>query len=228
MKPFKPNYQRAKLVILFSWIVIGLEVLCLLSSVLQLNLLQSWENGAYVDDSASTFNDLRETIVSFLSGAANITWMVLLMMWFYRAYANLQTRVSYPLSYSPGMVVGNFFIPFVNLYRPYKTMKEMYVDTRELFVRDGLSEQTALTTSWLGLWWAFWLISGFVSNFVLRASFSDIDTIIGYISLTQAEIVLEILNMASALFALIVIRDYSKVEPLLAELPEATAPSAAE
>ena len=191
-------------------------------------MLQSWENGAYVDDAMATANDLRESIVSFFSGAANITWIVLMMMWFYRAYANLQTRVSYPLSYTPGMVVGNFYIPIVCLYRPYKTMKEMFVDTRELFVKDGLSEHTALTTSWLGLWWAFWLISGYVANLVLRASFRDIDTITGYVSLTQAEIVLEILNIVSALFTLIVVRDYSKVEPLLAELPEANAPSTAE
>ncbi len=221
MEIFKSNSQRARLAILFSWLAVATTALCLASSIMQLNLLQSWADGVPVDDIAAAGNDLREGIAALMSSGTTIAWMVLFLMWFYRARVNLQTRVGYPLACKPGLAVGNFFIPIVCLYRPYQTMKELYVDTRELFVKGGLNETTALKTDHVGWWWAFWVISAFIANIILRTMFREVETLDDYIALTRSEIVSSVLDMVSAFLTVIVIRDYSRVEPLLESLPAA-------
>ncbi len=70
-------------------------------------------------------------------------------MWFRRAYFNLHQKVSY-LSHSEGWAAGSWFVPIVNLYRPYQIMKEIYVETKELFTKRGLSEKVGYSTNYLG------------------------------------------------------------------------------
>lgn len=96
METFKPNAQRARLAILFSWITLATTVICLLSSILQLDLFQSWADGAVYDEAAAEANDLHQMISGLFCSAATIAWMVLFLMWFYRARVNLQTRIGYP------------------------------------------------------------------------------------------------------------------------------------
>ncbi len=221
MEIFKSNSQRARLAILFSWLTVATAAFCLASSIMQLNLLQSWADGVPVDDIAAAGNDLREGIAALMSSGTTIAWMVLFLMWFYRARVNLQTRVDYPLACKPGLAVGNFFIPIVCLYRPYQTMKELYVDSHELFVKNGLTETAALKTGSVGWWWAFWVISAFIANIILRTMFREVETFDDYIALTRSEIFSSGLDMVSAFLTVIVIRDYSRVEPLLESLPAA-------
>src|SRR5690554_7520518 len=65
MKKLKPNDERAKAAIILIWIILGLEVLSLISSYMQLNLL------GYADTDLMYFldnvnaNDLRELIIGW-------------------------------------------------------------------------------------------------------------------------------------------------------------------
>jgi hypothetical protein len=216
MSTLKSNDKRARLAILFSWLLVGAAILSLASNLIQLNMLESLVAGVAYDESAIAANDLREGFVYLVALVVRILWYVYLLMWFYRAFANLQTRLGYPLSSKPGWAVGYFFIPILCLYRPYQTMKELYTDTREFFVRQNvpLTERSALKTGWLGVWWTFWLISGIVSNVITRMLFRDNSSFEGLIDLTQAEIVGHIFDIACSILTVIVIRDYSAVEPL--------------
>lgn len=151
-----------------------------------------------------------------------LTW-ILFMIWFYHSRANLQARISYPLSYKPGWAVANFFVPVVSLYRPYQTMKELYVDTRDLLVKNGLAEKTILSTHHLGWWWALWLITGLTANIILKACFQEFATIDQIISLTVTQIIDAALNILCALLTIIVVRNYSRVESMLGEIEVKTA-----
>lgn len=219
MYTFKPNQQNAKFAVLFTWILLGVEALSLVSSVMQFHLLRAMRYETFPDATLAA-NDMRETAIGVLFFVVYVIWLIAFLRWFYRARANLQTRLSYPLSCTPGWAVGNFFIPIVGLYRPYQTMKELYVDTRELFVNEGLSERTDLKTNYLGVWWALWLITNFLGNVILRV-FRDVETIDELISMTCTNMVSEVVGIAFCFAIIIVIRDYSRAEPLLAEMPDA-------
>ncbi|QYO65100.1 DUF4328 domain-containing protein [Leptolyngbya sp. 7M] len=55
-------------------------------------------------------------LVSFPVGIATI---VLFLVWLYRAHKNLFSLKPTHLDFSPGWAVGWWFIPFLNLVRPY-------------------------------------------------------------------------------------------------------------
>jgi len=141
---------------------------------------------------------------------------VTFILWFRRAYFNLHQKVNY-LQFSEGWAAGSWFVPIVNLYRPYRIMKEIYIETKELFTKNGLSEKVDYSTNSLGWWWTLWIISAFIGQFIFRFALKSADTIDNLITTTVANIFLGILGIPLALITIKVIKDYSKVELLLAE-----------
>ena len=47
------------------------------------------------------------------------------LAWFYAAHKNLSLAGLQP-SYASGWTIGGFFVPFLNLVRPYQLMKELW------------------------------------------------------------------------------------------------------
>jgi hypothetical protein len=197
--------------------VFAIEIVSLISSGLQYNLLSIVANDGYVSDEAATFNDIREQIISLILIIANIISAITFIMWFRRAYYNLHQHINY-LQYSEGWAAGSWFVPIVNLYRPYRIMRELYVETAHLMRRHEMSDKVRYTDKYLIWWWVLWIVSGFIGNIIFRTSLKDPETIDGYMYLTLAQIVVGILRIALAPITIKIIRDYSKVEPLLIEL----------
>lgn len=71
--------------------------------------------------------------------------------WLYRAYLNLRTVFAYETERSAGMAVILHFIPFVNLFKPYQILCELWVKSAP---RER-SDSRALLVSW----WSVWLLS---------------------------------------------------------------------
>ena len=218
MENLKPNEKRAKNAILFIWIVLALEIVNIISSYLQYELLQAAANGWDISDKADA-NDMREGIVALFYFIASVISAITFIMWFRRAYYNLHQRVNY-LSHSEGWAAGCWFVPIVNLYRPYQIMKELYVETKNFFSRKGLSEKINYTTDYVGWWWTLWIISGIIGNFVFRFSLRYAETIEDYITMTFGQIIVGVLGIPLALITIKVIKDYAKVELLLSEITE--------
>ena len=217
MENLRPNTQRAKNAIILIWVVLALEMVNLVSSYLQYDLLQTVANGGYVSDAMANANDMRERILGIISAIAYAVSIITIIMWFRRAYYNLHQKVD-NLEHSDGWAAGGWFVPIACLYIPYQIMKEIYVETKELFERKGLSEKVSYTTKYVGWWWTFWIITTFVGNFILRYALKDANTVDDYITLTVAQMISSILEIPSALLTVKVIKDYSKVEPLLNEI----------
>ena len=216
MESLRPNEQRAKNAIFWIWIVLALEIVNLISSYMQYDLLQTVANGSFVTDEAISANDLREAVFGMIYFIAYLISGVTFILWFRRAYFNLHQKVNY-LQFSEGWAAGSWFVPIVNLYRPYRIMKEIYIETKELFTKNGRSEKVDYSTNSLGWWWTLWIISAFIGQFIFRFALKSADTIDNLITTTVANIFLGILGIPLALITIKVIKDYSKVELLLAE-----------
>ena len=96
---------------------------------------------------------------------------VAFLIWHYRAYSNLKAfNPAGGLDHSPGWAVGFFFIPFVNLVMPYRTVREVWQKSGEpsaMFLQ--LPDPPAL----FPVWWTFWLLASFASRISSRLSFSE-------------------------------------------------------
>lgn len=216
MEELRPNSQRAKNAIILIWIIFGFEVIGLISGYFQYELLQAIDAGENVTEEMVTLNDLRERLIGILNMIAYIISAVMFIRWFRRAYFNLHVKVS-PLSFSEDWASTSWFIPFINWFRPYHIMKELYVETKELLEKNARPESEQLSTSWLWVWWTLWLINNFVEQAVFRHSLHA-KTVDDLIVTTQASMISSIIGIPLAVVAIKIIRDYANVESLLSEV----------
>lgn len=218
MEYLRRNDQRAKTAITLVWIVLAVEVISLISSLFQYNLLQTALIGGEISYEAATANDTREQIVGIVYILAFFASGVTFIMWFRRAYFNLHQLVPH-LSYSEGWAAGSWFIPILNLFRPYQIMKELFEETKALLKIRNLDYGESPSSSKLGIWWTLWVVSNLIGQFILRAS-RKAETIDQLNTLTMVEIVGNIIGIPLALVTVNFIKEYSKVEPVLLEIPE--------
>jgi len=88
---------------------------------------------------------------------------IVFLIWLYRAYSNLSPLKVRNLEFSPGWAVGWWFIPFANLVKPFQVVREVYNESTPDFDPDsGFTTLPAGTPFEIGLWWAMFLLSGFI------------------------------------------------------------------
>lgn len=208
-----PNNQRAKIALSMIGIVLGLEIISLVSSGFQYDLLQTVSNGGDVSYEAAEANDLREQIIGIIYIIAYIISGITFIMWFRRAYYNLHQKVN-NLSYTDGWAAGSWFVPIVNLFRPYQIMKELYVESKRYIIGNDDSLQLDLNTNFVGIWWALWILAGVLGQIVYRLSLNAV-TLSELTTVTILSMISGVIGIALGIVTLKVIRDYSKVEGLL-------------
>jgi hypothetical protein len=213
--PIKPNQQQSKNLITLIWIVLILDVIAFISSYYQYTLLQAIANGNNFPIETLTANDTRERFISLAYLAAFIISAITFVEWFRRAYYNLHQKVSH-LSHSEGWAAGSWFVPIINVYRPYQIMKELYKETKEYLTQKGIEISESLSTKYLGLWWTLWLTNAVIGNVLFRFSMKA-KTVDEITSVTIGDMISHIIAIALAFITLKVISDYAKIEPLLDE-----------
>jgi hypothetical protein len=216
MATLKDNGQRAKNAILLIWILLALEIVSLISSYFQYDLLQTVANGGDVSMEQLEANDTREQMIGIIYIIAYIISGVTFIRWFRRAYYNLHQKVT-QLSFSDGWAAGCWFVPVVCLFRPYQIMKELYQKTQKVLTKREVTITEKFSTNFLGWWWALWIISNYVGQFLIRYTLK-VDTLDGLITSTVVSMAAGIIDIPLALITVKVIKDYAAVEPVLSEL----------
>ena len=216
-KSLRPNEQRARNAVIMVYIVMAFEIICLLSSLLQFFLLRWIAAGESVSEQSILLNDTREMIVSWAYLGVYIASGVIFIMWFRRAYYNLHTKISY-LNYDEGWAAGAWFVPFLNLVRPYQIMNELYIETKRLLAKKEVTHNPdILKTNYLGVWWGLWILNGILGGILSRMGLRA-DTVDELIVITVGYMITYLIGIPLALVTVKVIRDYSKSEPLLRQI----------
>jgi len=207
--PLLDNSQRARTILIIFWILATLQVVSVISAAMQLQLLYRFNEGNIDADAAAT-NDLRQKIIAFTYVGTVIVSIVFFIMWFRRAYANLERIGRVILKYAEGWSAGAWFVPFLNLVRPYEIMKEIWHKTQEATTGLVQYKQGAL----VGWWWTIWLITNIISNISFRFA-SRAATIDQLISSTIFDIVDSGLEIISILVTIYMIHQASLLEAKL-------------
>ncbi len=134
----------------------------------EINLLEKIERGDFVSPSEADDHDNRMALAGSLNFAAFVFAIVTFCFWINRAYGNLSSiRPAGSLRFSPRWAVGWFFVPIMNLFRPYQVVNELYQVSNPAGVGSGL----------IGWWWGLWVIAALVgpsaSSFFREQTVSD-------------------------------------------------------
>jgi hypothetical protein len=158
----RDNSERAKWALYSFYAVLALLPISLLSGYLEYQLLTDIIDGSFTDESRATRNDLRQGVIGITQFILFIATVVFFIRWFRRAYFNL-TQVGVRTEFQEGWAAGSWFVPFLNLVRPYQIMREIWVETQR-----ALGTNTMVSTRLVGFWWAFFLISNGLDNVTTR------------------------------------------------------------
>jgi hypothetical protein len=216
VEKLRPNDQRAKMAITLIWITLAMDAISMISGYFQYNLLQTAASGTTISPEDANANDLREQLIGIIYLPIFIFSAVTFIQWFRRAYFNLHLRIKY-LNYTENWAAICWFIPFVNLYRPYQIMAEMYNETKELLTKKGILTQVSLSTSFVGLWWFFWILAGVIGQATFRYTMRA-ESIEAMTNATLLGMLGNLISIPAAVLAVRVIKDYAEVEPLLAQI----------
>lgn len=212
----KPNQKRAALAIQLLWAVLILDLFSIGSNYMQYSLLQDLSNGLDVSNNDLSSNDLRVQLISLLYLATYIISAVCFIQWFRRAYNNLAARNR--INHDEGWAAGAWFVPIICLFRPYRIMNELFEKTHKLITdRTGASNENNEGMAYLGIWWALWIIVGYVGNYSLKRAFKS-DTIEDLTNSTIADIILSVCDIPLAILAILVVTAFAKKESRLLEL----------
>jgi hypothetical protein len=139
---------------------LGFEVLSILSGIAQMSLL----NRPFTPDEG-TANDARQGFIGIGYMIVFIVTGVGFLKWIHRANLNCRGFGAENMTFTPGWAVGWYFIPIMNLVRPYQAMKEIWQVSQ-----NPRAWQTALGSPLLGWWWGLWIANSVLGQAVFRAT----------------------------------------------------------
>ena len=100
-----------------------------------------------------------------------IATVVVFCMWVHRSNANARALGAEGMEFTPGWSVGWFFIPIMNLFKPYQAVREIYrASDPERGPRDWpLSGNSGAVR----LWWTLWIVTNIIDNVESRMGQAD-------------------------------------------------------
>ncbi|MFV0420479.1 MAG: DUF4328 domain-containing protein [Dysgonomonas sp.] len=212
----RPNEQRAKAAILLIWLCFVAEIFSIFSNFLHLWIYNNYEEGIDVADNIVSIADFSEGFVALLGFAVGIVSVVTFIRWFRRAYYNLGVKLG-TTEYSDGWAAGSWFVPIMNLFVPYRIMKELYVRTDEYLLVDSSEPYTErLKTNLLGWWWALWIISAVAGRIFLRLTLKA-NALNELMDVEIFSVVISVMRLVLCVITIYIIQNYSSIESYLQE-----------
>jgi hypothetical protein len=111
--------------------------------------------------------DLVNLIIGVPQLLITIVTGVVFLMWIYRANLNARGLGAQGMTFTPGWSVGYYFVPIMNLWKPYQAMKEIWQASEH-----PVSWSSAKPSSLLATWWGLWIASCILGQAAFRSSFS--------------------------------------------------------
>lgn len=166
-----------------------------ISGWMQLDLLGS---APFTEEQAES-NDQREQLVATVSFAVLVITIIPFGMWIVRAQKNARALGAKGFTISPGWALGYFFVPIINLIRPYQAMCELW--------RGSHSPESGASGSppaLVGAWWGVWIIGGIVGQASARFSSRATDISDFEIS-TQISMASDVLGIGACALAFVLV-----------------------
>ena len=156
-------------VVRLLYVQIFVGAMSLVSGIFEFQLLQDFHSGLYVSRDQmmadAEANDVRQGFVATLSAIVFVVGGIAILRWIYFANANAARLSGRQMQYSPAGSVGWYFVPIVNLWKPFQAMKEIW----QASAACG-HDLLAKAPSYLNAWWFLWLFNGALGNLAMRLS----------------------------------------------------------
>ena len=205
-EPARPLRQLGNAVTGLLCLVIVVDLLALWADTVQLGLLTDVRDGQRVSLEELTSSDDRVMTVGLLQTGSYIACAIAFLIWYARAYGNLERLGARGEFRSRPWAIVSWFIPFVNYVVPKRVMNVIW--------RASDPDLPALATYWesrrvsplLHWWWAMWIVTTLVTNVLLRDSLDSGQTPDELVSIATGYVVIDVIDIVPAILAILVVR----------------------
>ena len=118
---------------------------------------------------AAGASDALQGVLAIVTFMIFLTTGILVLKWIYRANYNARQLGAMDMTFTPSWSIGWYFIPVVNLWKPYRAMKEIW----HASANPKTWKDQRHTPSLLPWWWCLWIISNMIANASMRLGLID-------------------------------------------------------
>lgn len=209
--PFRSGRTRARILIYLFYGFIITALVAIYSDYLQLLFLAEAAEW-HVSAEAAEANDARQTAVGALRIIVFLACAVAFLFWIHRAYSNLTAlgNLKAGLAYSPTWAVVGFFIPLINLFLPYRVVKEIWDKSDpSILTEDDLAFTPPDSSPLILLWWVIWVASSVLGNLAGRFA-GESETPDTFAWTTKVDMLSLVLSVFAAALAVLVVNSIDK------------------
>ena len=145
-----------------------ISLVAAISSMLQVKLINDMTTGNFdystIEDRAN-INDLIQQLIGIIQFSLFIITSIVFLRWIYFSNSNSRSLGASGMQFTPGWTIGYYFVPYLNLYKPYIAMKEIWKTSK-----DPKNWEMIKTPSLFPQWWTLWIISSISANISFRLS----------------------------------------------------------
>jgi len=213
--PFASLRLRAQLAVAALAATVAVELISIPVNAALISRLSSFADLSAVYEMGEEFSltEILSVLVTLLLLVVYIVAVVLFLMWLHRAYRNLPALTAMKPETSPGWAVGSWFIPILNLFRPYRIVKEAWEKSDPARDISGayVSSDPSRSTTLLAVWWGFWVVSNIVSNISGRLDWRA-ETVREYLTIAWLDIAASVFSVVAGVLVIQVVRNISNMQ----------------
>lgn len=128
------------------------------------------------------------------------------LFWQHRAYKILPALDAPRPDFSSGWVIGSWFVPFLNLFRPYEIVKYIRDKSDPDTVNVEVGHHDTGGNFTLKAWWGFWIATAIVGRFSDRIS-RRAENLDDHVAASRVGIFVSGLTLVAACLAIAVARN---------------------
>jgi len=166
LRPLLDNRERAHQVRMMMYANLGIRTLGLIMIAHEVYLFRSLRSGVEFSQNTLELHDTMNGLVTIGGRVVLIVSAVIFIRWMLRAHRNYELAGTHSF-YTSTAVKWAFFVPFINLYRPYQIIHEFFDGMREIVDRESgrvnLSDNRVI--AW---WWGLWITGGIFTNIIVN------------------------------------------------------------
>jgi hypothetical protein len=218
--PYRSAAQRARLAMIALLVVVAVEIAALVADVGRVGITNRILRADTVSDGEVTASDTFVQLTAVLEIAVMIACAALFLSWLHRVVANGPALGGRELRYTPGWAVGWWFVPVLNLVRPFQVVAEAWV----VSARDPSAGLGLL----LPAWWGLFILGNVVSRFLVVRTGGDDVTALRNAAII--DIVASVVLVVAALLCVVMVRrltERQELRRLAMSVPQAATGGAA-
>jgi hypothetical protein len=147
---YEPLAGRRRAVTITFCALMAVNLIAVLFSMADLNMLDRIESGELVGDDEIDAHDARVAAVALVQMLAYVVCGIVFIRWLRAAYRNLDRVALGVRRYGHGWAIGAWFVPFLNFWRPKQIVNDVWRGS-------GIPTDYGRPPLLLLVWWLSWL-----------------------------------------------------------------------